>query len=114
MTNEIMIRLFNSSRIQINSSNSSTSPVFINFTGLSDGVYYFNATVNDTYGNSNNTATRTITLDTTYPSLTINSPVLYANLSSRTITINLTANDSLSALNYVNITILILEHIFIE
>ena len=101
----IIVRLFNSTRNQINSSNSSTSPLFINFTGLSDGVYYFNATVNDTYGNSNSTSTRTITLDTTYPSLTINSPVLYANLSSRTITINLTANDSLSALNYVNITI---------
>jgi len=63
----IIIRLFNSTNNQINSSSSSTSPLFINFTGLSDGVYSFNATINDTYGNSNSTSTRTVTLDTTNP-----------------------------------------------
>ena len=63
----IVARLFNSTSDQINSGTSTTSPLFVNFTGLSDGVYYFNATINDTYGNSNSTSTRTVTLDTTYP-----------------------------------------------
>ena len=39
----------------------------INWTGLVDGVYVFNVTVNDTAGNENFTTTRTITLDTTDP-----------------------------------------------
>lgn len=79
--NTIIARLFNSTRSEINSSNSSASPLFINFTGLSDGVYYFNATVNDTYGNSNSTSTRTITLDTTVPVITLIAP---ANATSST------------------------------
>ncbi|MFH2028404.1 MAG: right-handed parallel beta-helix repeat-containing protein [Nanoarchaeota archaeon] len=46
----------------VNSTNSSVSPLFINFTGLSYGTYYLNATVNDTSGNINTTETRTIIL----------------------------------------------------
>jgi len=88
--NTIIARLFNSTRNQINSSNSSTSPLFINFTGLSDGVYYFNATINDTYGNSNSTSTRTITLDTTSPVITLISPA--DSTSSTTSAYNFTFN----------------------
>lgn len=47
------------------------SPAFYNFTGLDDGIYYINATVNDSAGNTNSTETRTITLDTGAPSLSI-------------------------------------------
>jgi len=50
---------------------------FINFTGLQDGIYYYNVTANDTLGNSNNTETRTITLDTTNPTITINEPITF-------------------------------------
>src|SRR3989344_917676 len=39
----IIVRLHNSTRNQINSSNTTTSPLFGNFSGLSDGTYYINA-----------------------------------------------------------------------
>lgn len=86
----IIIRLFNSTNDQINSTTSSTSPVYINFTGLSDGVHYFNATVNDTYGNSNSTPTRIVTLDSSNPTITLISPADGA--SSTTSAYNFTFN----------------------
>ncbi len=39
----------------------------INWTGLPNGVYTYNVTINDTLGNVNTTSTRTITLDTSAP-----------------------------------------------
>lgn len=90
---KIVVRLFNSTYNQINSSNSSTSPLFFNFTELPDGVYYFNATVNDTYGNSNSTPTRTVTLDTTAPEITLISPVNKTITNSSTLDFNFTASD---------------------
>ena len=41
-----------------------------NWTGLSDGVYTYNVTINDTLGNTNATSTRTLTLDTSAPVIT--------------------------------------------
>ena len=102
--NTIIIRLFNSTRNQINSSSSSTSPVFINFTGLSDGVYYFNATINDSYGNSNSTSTRTVTLDTTRPVITLIAPA--DSTSSTTSAYNFTFNVSDSR-NVANCTLVL-------
>jgi hypothetical protein len=101
----IIARLFNSTSDQINSSTSSTSPLFINFTGLSDGVYYFNATVNDTYGNSNNTSTRTITLDTTYPLIDYGTGTESnnANVSQSNIYVNVSVTET----NEKNITFLL-------
>ncbi len=86
----IIARLFNSTNDQINSSTSSTSPLFINFTGLSDGVYYFNAAVNDTYGNSNSTSTRTVTLDSSNSIITLIAPA--DSTSSTTSAYNFTFN----------------------
>jgi len=51
-----------------------TSPAFNNFTGLADGVYYFNATAKDNASNSNSTETRTVTIDTTTPQIQFVSP----------------------------------------
>ncbi|KKL79169.1 hypothetical protein LCGC14_2017530, partial [marine sediment metagenome] len=70
---KIIIRLYNSSNIQINSATTSTSPNFINFT-LSDGLYFYNATANDTLSQENSTATRNITLDTAVPLIEFVSP----------------------------------------
>jgi len=94
----IIIRLFNSTRDQINSSSSSTSPVFINFTGLSDGVYYFNATINDTYGNENFTATRTVTLDSSAPAITLIYPddLASATTNEYNFTFNVTDDQDVS------------------
>ena len=66
----ITINLFNSTYARINQSVSSTNPLFRNYTSLADGIYHFNATVNDTYGNSNaSIELRTVTLDTRKPVL---------------------------------------------
>ncbi|MCK4650065.1 hypothetical protein KAT36_02430 [Candidatus Pacearchaeota archaeon] len=66
----ITISLYNSSGI-VNSTTSSASPLFINFTDLPYGTYYLNASVNDSAGNINQTETKTITLEVvdscTYP-----------------------------------------------
>jgi hypothetical protein len=69
----IVLRLYNSTSL-IDTRNSITSPLSVTFTGLSDGDYYFNATVNDTLGNVNRTETRHVMIDTNGPSLAIVSP----------------------------------------
>ncbi len=76
----IIISLYNGSYDLINSSfNSSGGAIefsyFFNFTGLSDGTYYLNSSVNNTLGNLNTTATRTIILDTTAPDVSIVYPL---------------------------------------
>jgi len=70
----IFIKLFNSTSDQINSTSCTTSPCSFNFTSLSDGFYYTNATANDTSGNENSTGTRNITLDTTSSTINFTNP----------------------------------------
>ncbi len=90
----IILRLFNSSRAQINTSSSASSPLSANISSLNDGIYYINATVNDSAGNSNSTPTRTITVDTTNPGVTINLPNLAGvNLSTSSVNLNVTLNE---------------------
>jgi len=82
--------LYNSTSDLINSSTASSSTLYVNFSGLSDGTYYVNATVNDTFGNSNASATRTITIETVAPVVTLIAP---ANaVSSTTDAYNFTFN----------------------
>ncbi len=69
----ITLRLYNSTLNLINSSTSFTSSLFFNFTNLSSGIYYFNATVYTTFGNFNITETRNVTIDTIYPTFFNNS-----------------------------------------
>lgn len=66
---QIDLYLYNESGGQINWSNSTTSPLYANFSGLSDGRYFINATVNDSLNNVLNTSTRRIVLDSAAPSL---------------------------------------------
>ena len=70
----INISLYNSTGGLVDSNTSGSSPFLTNFTGLSDGVYYLNATVNDSAGNLNHTPTRTIELNTLPSSITLISP----------------------------------------
>ncbi len=62
----LIVKLYNSTGGLVNSSINETASSnivhFFNFTGLSPGTYYLNATVNDTYNNVNSTETRTIYL----------------------------------------------------
>lgn len=60
----IIIYLYNTTNL-VSSKTNSASPFFTNLTGLTDGTYYINATVNDTSGNTDSTTTRTIILSAT-------------------------------------------------
>ena len=86
----IVVRLYNSSGL-VNSTIFSSSPADILFVNLGDGSYYFNASANDAAGNINSTETRTVTLDSTPPLVTIYSPqnTTYYNA---TILVNISSN----------------------
>lgn len=101
----VLVRLYNSTDDQINSSSSSTSPLFINFTGLADGTYKFNATVNDTAGLVNNTVTRTVILDTGNPSIEFVSPTESnsSTISRSNIAVNITASDSGTGIDTITV-----------
>ena len=105
-TNEanITFLLFNSTS-SYNVTTFTTAVRTINWTGLVDGTYTYNVTVRDYANNANTTETRTIKLDNVNPSISIVSPTANQNLSSRTITINATATDATTGLNYINLTI---------
>ena len=57
-----------------NVTNYTSSSVTINWTELGEGVYYYNASAYDSFGNYNQTETRKITLDRTTPNGTLISP----------------------------------------
>lgn len=80
--------LYNSTEVNTTIYNSITTT--INWTGLADGNYTYNVTINDSASNSNSTTTRAITLDTTSPVVTLIAP---ANaVSSTTSAYNFTFN----------------------
>ncbi|MFA5857119.1 MAG: hypothetical protein WC867_07180, partial [Candidatus Pacearchaeota archaeon] len=62
----ITFNLFNSLGI-INRTTFNDNRREINFTGLNDGIYYFNVTITDISNQVNTTSTRKITIDTTNP-----------------------------------------------
>ncbi len=76
----ITIRLYNSTAL-VNSTTVTTSPEFLNFTNLGDGIYYFNATAVDDAGNSNSTTTRNVIIDRVKPvisNIAVTAPATYA------------------------------------
>jgi hypothetical protein len=101
----ITILLYNSAGSLVNSSNTTSASLFVNFSVNADGVYYFNATVYDSVNNFNKTETRNITVDTENPAIQFTT--LTDNSSSYAgrnyVNINVTANDT----NLANITILL-------
>ncbi len=83
--------------------NTSSKYLEVNFTNLANGDYPFTAYAQDTDGNVNST-TRTITIggDTTYPNITINSPLNNTSftLSYLNISLNLLAQDETAISTY--------------
>jgi len=69
--NQIEIRLYNSSGDLINTSDQSSSPAFANFSGLPDGLYFFNATALDVLGRTNSTETRNVTIRASCPIINV-------------------------------------------
>lgn len=72
----------------------------INWTGLLDGVYFYNVTLIDSAGNINYTQTRNITTDLTLPEVYLNVPYnnSYVNYTSNNLTVNSSDNFVLSNL----------------
>jgi hypothetical protein len=99
----VTIYVFNSSRALINITNSTTSPLFLNLTGLPDGTYYFNATSCDLASSCNFTETRNVTLDTVYPVVSLVPPTESGGLYvvRQYVQVNASINDA----NYKNVTI---------
>jgi len=97
----ITTNLYNSTG-RLNSSTSLTSPLYLNFLNLLDGIYYFNSTATDTSNNQNSSGTRSVTLDTTNPLISYgtNTAVNRANLSQSNVYINTTWTE----VNFANIT----------
>jgi len=86
----IIIRLYNSTHDEINSSTTISSPNNISFSDLSAGIYYYNATANDTLNNKNSTETRVINL--TIPILTIHKPKNETYLANTSLLLNYSAS----------------------
>jgi len=80
--------------------NITTNSNAVNFSGLADGVYYINATANDTLGNTNSTGTetRTITLDTTAPTASASCTPASVTQNS-VVTCTCTGTDATSGVN---------------
>ncbi len=77
-----------------------------NKTSLSDGTYTIKAYINDTAGNTNQTETRTINLDTTPPEINFTDPTTEAgNHFQDWISANVTAPDSGVGLDTINLTL---------
>ena len=87
--------------------NSTSNAFGTNFTNVitTEGSNSFTVYCNDSAGNTNVSSAVVFTKDTVNPSLVINSPVAFQNLSSRTLTINITATDGTTLINYTNVTI---------
>jgi len=99
----IRVRLYNSTSDLIRVNESSASPFYINYSGLDDGLYYYNATANDSAGNYNSTETRNITLDTAFPQIEfVNpTPATDSNTTSSNQEFNVTiTEDNLKGLNW--------------
>ena len=90
----ITLTLYNSDLSVNNTTSSATSPLEYNITNLDDGTYYLNATVNDTTGNTADTETRTIVLDSTAPTITITTPTNNTITSNTGLNVNYTATDT--------------------
>ena len=93
-----IVYLYNSTRNLINqtssSSNRTSINIYLNYSSLSNGRYYLNATANDSQNEISSTLTYTILLDTNNPGVVLNTPShgYYSNSSSLNFSANLTDN----------------------
>ncbi|MBI2631569.1 hypothetical protein HYW75_01030, partial [Candidatus Pacearchaeota archaeon] len=95
-TSSTIVRSNQTFSVSNSGSNRTNVALYINFTGLTDGVYFFNVTVNDTAGNSNKTLqTRTITVDTVAPTIALSEQVV----TSSSINVTITTTDETTSVN---------------
>jgi len=74
--------LYNDSEL-VSSESTTDTNLITNFTGLADGTYYINATINNTFSDVEGTVTRTIHLDSTDPTISFVSPSTTAGTSAQ-------------------------------
>lgn len=91
----VMFNLYNQSQILINSVNYTDNTRFYNFTGLSDGIYLFNVTANQTNSQNGSSDTRIVTINSVAPTLTLNSinTTALVDLTNTNITLNYSVVD---------------------
>jgi len=110
----ITLQLYNITTSLINTTISYASPLYINFSSLDDGIYYYNATAYDYAGNFNSTETRNITIQTSnsisiYLSPNLSSQIVWQLEYVPATNISALGNgqyDSNSTSYYVNISVL--------
>jgi len=91
----LTISLYNISGLVDSNATEVSDSLTYNFTGLADGTYYLNSTVEDLSGNVNATSTLTIILDTTMPVIDFNDGATDAgNFSQNWIFSNLSFSDA--------------------
>ncbi len=86
----LSVSLFNSTKARVNFTTTSQKDIYINFSSLNDGTYFFNATACDSFSNCNSTETRNITLDLNIPVISLISPMnnSWINLFNLTISVD--------------------------
>lgn len=92
----ITINVYNQSGFVSFTNTSTTSPFYQSII-LPDGIYTFNATAYDIYGNSNSTETRTVTVNSNRPRITITYPNNGQNITTTLINSTFTINTTSSS-----------------
>jgi hypothetical protein len=98
--NNVTIYLYNSTGLY-NSTNGTTSPLFMNWTGLPDGTYRFNATASDNANSLSKTETRNVTVDTMNPAIDFMASSTGSSATASAITVNISVVDA----NFKNLTV---------
>ena len=81
ITNTTINLYFSNGTLVNSTTNISTIEHFIlNFTGLDDGIYHFNASVFDNSSNENTTETRVVRIDSTPPNVTLENVTMFTDI----------------------------------
>ena len=97
----ITLYVYNSTFSLMNSTSVSASMAFLNATNLKDGLYYMNATSTDSFGNTNSSLTRSVTLDTSSPVVTLT--IHTADVTSTQVAMDVSVSDSGTGLSSCSI-----------
>jgi hypothetical protein len=101
----LSIFLYNSTYHLRNVTSSATSPLWRNYSSLTNGTYYFNATAQDTYGNNAVLAARTVTIQTGVAIINVVSSYPVNGFNSTSSTLNFGCNLTTSMTNITSVTL---------
>jgi hypothetical protein len=101
----ISYRVYVNGTENINGTITNGTSKFVNLSTLSDGYYVLIMEAWDFLNNTANSTPKYIYVDTTKPTITLNSPGNNANITNRTVQLNFTVNDNLANNATCNITL---------